>query len=72
EDGWGEPIKAVWGWFKDLLSPMQASKDTLDKCATAGETFGRVMSSALSFLLWPLQQLMNGVSWLLEKLDLIP
>ncbi|WXJ02045.1 hypothetical protein P4G33_26560 (plasmid) [Klebsiella pneumoniae] len=68
----GDAIKAVWGWFKDLLSPMQASKDTLDKCATAGETFGRVMSSALSFLLWPLQQLMNGVSWLLEKLDLIP
>jgi hypothetical protein len=55
-----------------LLSPMQTSKDTLDKCATAGETFGRVMSSALSFLLWPLQQLMNGVGWLLEKLDLIP
>jgi hypothetical protein len=36
------------------------------------ETFGRVMGTALSVLLWPLQQLMNGVSWLLEKLDLIP
>jgi hypothetical protein len=51
---------------------MQTSKDTLDKCASAGETFGRVMGTALSVLLWPLQQLMNGVSWLLEKLDLIP
>jgi hypothetical protein len=50
---------------------MQTSKDTLDKCA-GGETFGRVMGTALSVLLWPLQQLMNGVSWLLEKLDLIP
>lgn len=68
----GDGIKAIWGWFKNLLSPMQTSKDTLDKCASAGETFGRVMSSALSFLLWPLQQLMKGVSWLLEKLDLIP
>ncbi|WP_374041213.1 phage tail tape measure protein [Klebsiella pneumoniae] len=68
----GSGIKAVWEWFKNLLAPMQTSKDTLDKCASAGETFGRVMGTALSVLLWPLQQLMNGVSWLLEKLDLIP
>ncbi|EMH9465322.1 MULTISPECIES: phage tail tape measure protein [Klebsiella] len=68
----GSGIKAVWEWFKNLLTPMQTSKETLDKCASAGETFGRVMGTALSVLLWPLQQLMNGVSWLLEKLDLIP
>lgn len=68
----GSGIKAVWEWFSNLLTPMQTSKDTLDKCASAGETFGRVMGAALSVLLWPLQQLMNGVSWLLEKLDLIP
>ncbi|HDK6190338.1 TPA: phage tail tape measure protein [Klebsiella pneumoniae] len=68
----GGGIKAVWEWFKNLLNPMQTSKETLDKCASAGETFGRVMGTALSVLLWPLQQLMNGVSWLLEKLDLIP
>lgn len=68
----GSGIKAVWEWFKNLLTPMQTSKETLDKCASAGETFGRVMGTALSVLLRPLQQLMNGVSWLLEKLDLIP
>lgn len=68
----GSGIKAAWEWFKNLLTPMQTSKETLDKCASAGETFGRVMGTALSVLLWPLQQLMNGVSWLLEKLDLIP
>ncbi|HDH0806932.1 TPA: phage tail tape measure protein [Klebsiella variicola subsp. variicola] len=68
----GGGIKAVWEWFKNLLTPMQTSKETLDKCASAGETFGRVMGAALSVLLWPLQQLMNGVDWLLKKLDLIP
>lgn len=68
----GSGIKAIWEWFKKLLTPMQTSKETLDKCASAGQTFGRVMGTALSVLLWPLQQLMNGVSWLLEKLDLIP
>ncbi|HBX7932832.1 TPA: phage tail tape measure protein [Klebsiella pneumoniae] len=68
----GSGIKAVWEWFKSLLTPMQTSKETLDKCASAGETFGRVMGTALNVLLWPLQQLMNGVDWLLKKLDLIP
>lgn len=68
----GSGIKAAWEWFKNLLTPMQTSKETLDKCASAGETFGRVMGTALSVLLWPLQQLMNGVDWLLKKLDLIP
>lgn len=68
----GSGIKAVWEWFKNLLTPMQTSKEMLDKCASAGETFGRVMGTALSVLLWPLQQLMNGVDWLLKKLDLIP
>ena len=68
----GSGIKAVWEGFKNLLTPMQTSKETLDKCASAGETFGRVMGTALSVLLWPLQQLMNGVDWLLKKLDLIP
>lgn len=68
----GNGIKSAWEWFKNLLSPMEASKETLDKCASAGEAFGRVMGTALSVLLWPLQQLMNGVDWLLKKLDLIP
>ncbi|HHR0987288.1 TPA: phage tail tape measure protein [Klebsiella oxytoca] len=68
----GNGIKSAWEWFKNLLSPMEASKETLDKCASAGETFGRVMGTALSVLLWPLQQLMNGVDWLLKKLDLVP
>ncbi len=34
--------------------------------------FGEVTGTALSVLLWPLQKLMEGVGWLLEKLDLIP
>ena len=40
-------------------------------CYRRGD-FRAVMSSALSFLLWPLQQLMNGVSWLLENWTLFP
>lgn len=68
----GNGIKSVWNWFKRLLEPATTSKETLDKCTSAGKTFGRVLGTALNILLWPLQQLMNGVGWLLEKLGLIP
>ncbi|EAP0170052.1 phage tail tape measure protein [Salmonella enterica] len=68
----GDAIKSVWNWFKRLLEPATTSKETLDKCTSAGKTFGRVLGTALNILLWPLQQLMNGVGWLLEKLGLIP
>ena len=65
-------VSRLYGVVQNLLTPMQTSKDALDKCASAGETFGRVMGAALSVLLWPLQQLMNGVSWLLENWILFP
>ncbi len=65
-------IKQVWDWFKKLLSPMQASKETLDQCTSAGETFGKVFGFALQALLTPLTLLMEGVGWVLQKLGLIP
>lgn len=68
----GNGIKSVRDWFKRLLEPATTSKETLEKCASAGKTFGRVLGTALTTLLWPLQQLMTGVGWLLEKLGLIP
>ncbi|HEE4124994.1 TPA: phage tail tape measure protein [Klebsiella pneumoniae] len=68
----GDGIKAIWGWFKNLLSPMQTSKDTLDKCASAGKTFGEILGAALNLLFTPLRLLTQGVSLLLEKLGMIP
>lgn len=68
----GDALGRVWDWFTKLLTPMQTSKDTLDKCASAGETFGRVFGTALQVLLYPLSKLMDGVGWLLEKMGLIP
>lgn len=68
----GDAIGRVWDWFKKLLSPMQTSKETLDKCTSAGETFGRVFGSALQLLFAPITFLMDSVGWLLEKLGLIP
>ncbi|CAI0716659.1 phage tail tape measure protein, TP901 family, core region [Serratia liquefaciens] len=68
----GDAIGRVCDWFTKLLSPMQTSKETLEKCTSAGETFGRVFGTALQVLLYPLSKLMDGVGWLLEKMGLIP
>lgn len=65
-------ISQLWQWFKNLLSPMSASKETLDKCASAGETFGKVFGLAIQGLMLPLTGLAKMVGWILEKLGLIP
>ncbi|HCP0438081.1 TPA: phage tail tape measure protein, partial [Escherichia coli] len=39
-DAIGSGISQVFNWFKSLLSPMESSKETLDKCTSAGEIFG--------------------------------
>ena len=36
-DAIGSGISQVFNWFKSLLSPMESSKETLDKCTSAGE-----------------------------------
>ncbi|STL61460.1 tail protein (modular protein) [Escherichia coli] len=38
-DAIGSGISQVFNWFKSLLSPMESSKETLDKCTSAGEIF---------------------------------
>ncbi|MEI2603664.1 phage tail tape measure protein [Erwinia aphidicola] len=65
-------VGEVWDWFVKLLSPVESSRESLDKCASAGETFGKVLGDALQLLLLPLTTLMEGIGWVLEKLDLIP
>ncbi|MBK6259105.1 phage tail tape measure protein [Citrobacter youngae] len=65
-------IIQVWGWFKELLTPMESSKETLDKCASAGEIFGNVLGGALQLVLIPAKALMDSLAWILEKLGVLP
>ncbi|WP_154912182.1 phage tail tape measure protein [Klebsiella michiganensis] len=65
-------VSKVWGWFGRLFTPIDFSRDALDKCASAGKTFGEVLGAALNLLFTPLRLLTEGVSLLLEKLGLIP
>ncbi len=50
-DAIGSGISQVFNWFKSLLSPMESSKETLDKCTSAGEIFGNVLGGALQLVL---------------------
>lgn len=68
----GDAVSKVWDWFSKLLTPVESSRESLDKCASAGETFGKVLGGALQLLLLPLTTLMEGIGWVLEKLELIP
>ncbi|TNL00055.1 phage tail tape measure protein, partial [Kosakonia cowanii] len=42
-DAIGSAVGQVFDWFKSLLSPVESSRETLDKCASAGEVFGNVL-----------------------------
>lgn len=68
----GAAVSKVWDWFSKFLTPVESSRESLDKCASAGETFGKVLGGALQLLLLPLTTLMEGIGWVLEKLELIP
>ncbi|HDD9693025.1 TPA: phage tail tape measure protein [Escherichia coli] len=71
-DAIGSGISQVFNWFKSLLSPMESSKETLDKCTSAGEIFGRVLGGAIELVLTPTKALMDSLAWILEKLGVLP
>lgn len=71
-DAIGSGISQVFNWFKSLLAPMESSKETLDKCTSAGEVFGNVLGGALQLVLTPAKMLLDTLAWILEKLGVLP
>lgn len=71
-DSIGNAVSGVWEWFTKLLEPIQFSTQALESCTSMGETFGKVVGSALSALTPIIQGIANGVSNILETLGLIP
>lgn len=51
---------------------MESSKETLDKCTSAGEIFGNVLGGALQLVLTPAKMLLDTLAWILEKLGVLP
>ncbi|AHB69305.1 hypothetical protein P262_01322 [Cronobacter malonaticus] len=67
----GEKLQAVWQWFKNLIEPVQSSKETLDSCRSAGERFGKGLADALLLPLKAFDKLREGITWVLEKLGVV-
>lgn len=68
----GDGVKKVWSWFKKLLVPVEHNPVTLNKCASVGERFGRVLAGALGMALTPAKALLSALTWILEKLGVLP
>ncbi len=69
--GIGDTVKALFGWFGDLLAPVKSTAAELGGAASVGKRFGEALANGLNAVMHPLDSLRSGVSWLLEKLGLV-
>lgn len=70
-DSFMEKLRGVWQWFTDLIAPVKATQETLDRCKNVGVAFGQALANALMMPLNIFNALSGKVSWLLEKLGVI-
>ncbi|EFG8008309.1 phage tail tape measure protein [Escherichia coli] len=70
-DWLGEKLQAVWQWFKNLIAPVKATQDTLNRCRDTGVMFGQALADALMLPLNAFNKLRSGIDWVLEKLGVI-
>lgn len=67
----GQKVQAVWQWFKALIAPVKASKETLDSCRDSGVAFGQALAGAFRLAMTPFTALRDGIEWVLDKLGII-
>ncbi|HBA9166653.1 TPA: phage tail tape measure protein [Escherichia coli] len=70
-DWLGEKLQAAWQWFKNLIAPVKATQDTLNRCRDTGVIFGQALADALMLPLNAFNKLRSGIDWVLEKLGVI-
>lgn len=68
----GDAISRVWNGFTRLIRPVQFSGESLHSATRMGIRFGKFVGEALASLVPVIQSIADGVSWILEKLGLIP
>ncbi|MFX9004014.1 phage tail tape measure protein, partial [Acinetobacter baumannii] len=50
----GRGIGIVYDWFMKLISPAKATEEQLKTATSAGESFGRVVGTAIEWILKPI------------------
>lgn len=66
-----EKVKDLWNWFTKLLDPVKSTQTELKNAGDMGKTFGKNLADALKIPGQALDQLMSGISWVLDKLGVI-
>lgn len=67
----GDKVQALFGWFKDLLTPVQSTAAELDSAAAKGKAFGQALADGLNMVMHPLDSLKAGIGELLDKFGLV-
>ncbi len=60
-------VSKAFEWFKNLLKPVDATKEQIDKATSAGETFGKLVGGAINLVLTPLKAVVNLFGWIINN-----
>ena len=63
----GKGVSIVVGWFKDLLTPVNASKEQIEGATNAGVAFGEFVGRAINLVLTPLRGVVNLFTWIFNN-----
>lgn len=63
-DAVGGALKTAWDWFTNILEPVQYSQEELGKAGEAGRSFGHMLGDAITFVLTPMDLLIQGITWI--------
>ncbi|MEC8887371.1 MAG: phage tail tape measure protein [Pseudomonadota bacterium] len=63
----GNVVGGVVQWFKDLLTPVNASAESINTAKSAGESFGKVVGAAINAVLTPLRAVVNLFTWIINN-----
>ncbi|MFW2072636.1 hypothetical protein ACG9Y7_04140 [Acinetobacter gerneri] len=59
-------VSKAFNWFKQLLQPVNATKEQINAATDAGKSFGEKVGSAISLLMKPLQAVIDAFSWIIN------
>lgn len=63
-DAIASAIGPVVAWFKDLLNPMHATQEQLDKATSAGKVFGHALGFAFKVVSFNIRYTIKAAMWL--------
>ncbi|WP_340618512.1 phage tail tape measure protein [Xenorhabdus entomophaga] len=61
-----EAVKSLFGWFADLLAPIQYTDEELQGVTETGRSFGRIVSGAIGLLMMPINLVIQVVGTLAQ------